>query len=70
MIYTFIRRDGSAYNSALASDLSARQVASVTTDIEQVETVDGRVVWRRVPDAELSPDREARRRKYRPDLYP
>lgn len=36
----------------LRDDLSARQAASLTTDIIRVETPAGRVVWRRVEDIE------------------
>jgi hypothetical protein len=52
MKYTFYRnRNGHPRTLPLASDLAARRAAEATTDVLRVETEEGRVVWRRVPEA-------------------
>ena len=49
--YTFYRhRNGHPWSSHLTSDLSARRMADNTPDCLRVETDQGRVVWRRVPE--------------------
>lgn len=53
MTYLFFTRGNPTPRPVpLRDDLSARQAASLTTDIVRVETLAGRVVWRRVEDIE------------------